>query len=256
MAQTAAKVAESELMESDDDRRFADWDFIRDEYEAEITEACAEVDRKLERLRQLEAVLTSLDPGISVRLFAACKPTPVCHRGRVTTPDARNFPGSLSAILTKHLNQEAEQNRRADRRGSRRGHRLFGSAMPVVLRSIARAYETYGRLSSLCQTYEFTGPDEVEFRERERAFIFALRALRAVQSRASFEVLLFAQVLKRERRRRHSLLRNHLHNAAFRRTDLDVHDPPGQVVIASPHVTNAPPRLRVAPSCDVLATAA
>jgi hypothetical protein len=28
--------------------------------------------------------------------------------------------------------------------------------------------------------------------------------------------------------------------------DLDDHDPPGHVILASPHVTNGPPRLRVA----------
>jgi hypothetical protein len=33
---------------------------------------------------------------------------------------------------------------------------------------------------------------------------------------------------------------------ARRPVDLNSHDPPGQVVIASPHVTNGPPRLRIA----------
>jgi hypothetical protein len=143
--------------------------------------------------------------------------------------------------------------------------RMYGSGAAQVITAVGKAHDAVARLwvsegdvldSSLIWWTGGDGPI-YNFDDREPAAVRALRQIERAEDEASHAALLAPYLSRRERR---VLLHGRpcvptLDNSCQRQCREALPDP-GQVILASPHVTNGPPRLRVAPSCDVLATAA
>jgi hypothetical protein len=229
MALTAAKVAERESMEL---RRilsatsltpFADTELD------ELTGRALETVGQSPRLEELVRSLLDLDGGLPafdlIRARSVPGPT-VSHVHRITY--------HWATVRSLDRERAVSQNSRC----LRRLRRDFGDGAPWVISAVASAQENFA--SQLRHpSGGFYEPQLVE----------SLRRLGAVLGLASHQALL-ARLSRRERRQACRLtgstpgLTRGLD--LDRPADLDGHDPPGQVILASPHVTNGPPRLRVA----------
>jgi hypothetical protein len=194
----------------------------------EFEHAAAVALDRIDHLPELEGLVRSLlvlDGGLLAHdlIRARSVPSPtVSHVHRITY--------HWATVRSLDRERAASQSSRC----RRRLRRDFGDGAPWVISAVASAQENFA--SQLRHpSGGFYEPQLVE----------SLARLSAVLVIASHQALL-ARLSRRARRRARRRLRTRCQPPTYNRDDLDGHDPPGQVILASPHLTNGPPRLRVA----------
>jgi hypothetical protein len=187
----------------------------------ELTDKALEKIGRSPRVEALVRSLLTLDfglPALDLIRARGLHRRRVCHCGRVT------FGWTTVGAL---------ESERVLNRYNRQLRHHFGSSAPAVERAIANAQENFGS-----QLRHPSGG----FHEPQ--LVASLSMLEAVLGVAGHSALLVAVQRRLRRHRRH--LRVRCQPPVRRPVDLDQSEPPGQVIVASPHVTNGPPRFHVA----------
>jgi hypothetical protein len=237
-------VAERDQMDSEDRRCIQPCDLDdeqREEYEAwcekqDETYAWCEkqnkkVDRMISTVRELERPLSALtSAGVSREHLHRLQPTLVLrHHGRVTLNQTPPSPGWPSRELIESV-----------KRAALRMARDFGSGAPLVGKAIEDAFAAFGPLWSFIGCLEYLAPDEARFSLLLTRAVEALEKLERTLGIAR-HMALCARVPCRSQKVL-ILAAARSRPVPSRRThDLYEHDPPGQVIVTSSHLTNGPP---------------
>ena len=213
------------------------FDGIRDEYGDVLEELAAE--QRTERFNEIKQCHRAFGAINSLPLWHRRNPRP-SHRGRVTFLGRGPRPSLV-------LSQDQLDRERSLHRQRRRVRRLFGSATPLLLRASTDANNAYMLLADALGAFESWGGPKADLHEFDRLEPFVAKAFQRLKS--ALGLALHKSLLDRARRQLQSalqLITARDRPIPARPGELADHDPPGQIVLASPHVINGPPRLHVA----------
>jgi len=245
----------AEIWEHVDDSGYVE-ELEKDEGRTERFEALEE---------QLEALAAAV-PAWTVRRKYRC---PVVHRGRITDHrlTRRKAPLRNGCMVSEQLKDVVRQRKAAEQkakcRDRRRLHRAYGPAAATVRTATQAAC---GAVEALWDPESDEGDDgygspsrpSYDFDRLEPQAVKALARLADVLAAAVKAMALAVICLSRPDRR--ALLHGRRHAPTLEsnceRRRREALPDPGQILSASPHVTNGPPRLRVALTSDVLVSVA